>query len=527
MKNFELWKQNLLHFSLETDPWLTREAAWHSYYLRSAALFDEYFENHFLPQGNAYTFLHGANGAIRDYILFTIPMIYQNPNLAREMLEYIFRTMTPNGELPYAIVGVGQEMGAMVHETSSDLHLWLLWGLLEYLYMTRDFDFLGKELPFYPLEGEKSSTVLEKILISVNFLFKKVGIGEHGLIKVGSGDWSDGISLLVKCRRKFLKKGESTFNSAFALYVIPRLIELLKKRMPSVVPFLEKKYTEIREACLKNWNGRWFYRAWEDSATPVGDTNLFLEHHPWLMLSNVVPQIRMEILLNNIYKILDHPSKTGQYILYPPHNVFLNILPRGWDVNGGIWHAINFLLTWAYARYAPDKAYQSLVKNTMKRRAEVYPNIWYGIWSGSDSYNAEYASNPGQTFIHPATPQTDFPIMNLNLHACILASIIKLVGINPTKKGLIIDPTLPQKTFQFQSPTITFNLGASEIKVVYRPVKEDECEIRIRKPNHWVANITATINGEPSSNRFTIEDNWLVIRSVIPITGLNFVFKCI
>ncbi len=524
--NFRSWAEELFHFSSKSEQWLSREVLWHSYYLRSAALFDDYFASHYLPQGNAYTFLHGANGAIRDYILFTIPMIYQNPALAREMLEYIFRTMTPDGELPYAIVGVGQEMGAMVHETSSDLHLFLLWGLLEYLYMTRDFDFLEKNLPFYPLESAKSSTVLDRIPISLNFLFKKVGIGEHGLIKVGSGDWSDGISLLVKSRRKFLKKGESTFNSAFALYVIPRLIELLEECIPQLVPFLRKQYESISFACLKAWNGHWFYRAWEDTDTPVGDTNLFLEHHPWLLLSGVVPEKQAEVLINNIHKILDLPSRTGQYILYPPRNVLLNILPRGWDVNGGIWHAMNFLLTWAYSRYSPDKAYQSLLKNTMGTRAEVYPNIWYGIWSGSDSYNTEYAPNPGQTFIHPATPQTDFPIMNLNLHACILASIIKLVGINPTKKGLTIDPRLPQKIFEFRTPTIAFNLAETELKGFYKPVKEDICEIRVRKPSHWTDDITAFINGEPAGENFTVEKEWLIIKYRVPISGLQFAFKC-
>ncbi|NVM56224.1 MAG: hypothetical protein HWN66_21185, partial [Candidatus Helarchaeota archaeon] len=523
-KNFELWKENLLYFSVEAEPWLSREAAWHSYYLRSAALFDKYYANHYLPQGNAYTFLHGVNGAIRDYVLFLVPMIYLNPQLAREMLEYIYRTMTPEGELPYALVGVGQTLGAIVHETSSDLHLFLLWGLLEYLYTTRDFQFLDKKIPFYPLDSGKSSTVIEKIELSLKFLFQKVGIGEHGLIKVGSGDWSDGISLLVKNRRAFLKRGESTFNSAFALYVFPLLIDLLQTKRPKVTKFLERRYEEIKKACLNSWNCRWFYRGWDGKGNPVGDNNLFLEHHPWLILSEVPSPSQTKILINNIHKLLDLRSKIGQYILYPPGNVILNILPRGWDVNGGIWHAMNFLLTWAYSKCDIDKAYQSLLKNSMARRAEVYPHIWYGIWSGSDSYNADYVgvSNPGQTFIHPATPQTDFPIMNLNLHANFLSSIIKLVGINFTYDGLTIDPRLPHNKFKFWTPVFALETDENKIEGFYRPVIDSDCLIRVRKPKHWTKNITTSVNGQPVTENFEIEGQWLLLKLRIPDTGISF-----
>jgi len=521
-RNFEDWSKNLFSFLVESAPWLSREVSWHSYYLRSALLFDDYFQNHYLPQGNAYTFLHGANGAIRDYVLFLMPMIYQNPDLAREMLEYAFRTMGPTGKLPYALVGYGQQMGAIVHEASSDLHLFLLWGLMEYLFTTRDFQFLEKEIPFYPLESGKSSTVLERIILSLQFLFQKIGLGEHGLIKVGSGDWSDGVSLLVKNRGAFLKKGESTFNSAFALYIIPPLIKLLEKYDPKITRYLNQKYEELKKACLETWNGRWFYRGWDGMGAPLGDRNLFLEHHVWMLLSGVLSQNQADILINNIYKLLDLNSKAGQYILYPPANAFLNILPHGWDVNGGVWHAINFLLTWAYSKYDFNKAYHSLLKNSMAWRAEVYPNIWYGIWSGSDAFNADYAVNPGQTYIHPATPQTDFPVMNLNLHANFLSALIKLVGIEFTMDGLIIDPKIPEKEFSFRTPIFALEKKKNQIKGFYKPLTEDECIIRIKKPLDWDQDIEVMLNGQIITENFVIEEKWVCIKIKIPVTGVEF-----
>jgi hypothetical protein len=520
-KNFEQWQNSLFSFSGE-EPWLNREVTWHSYYLRSATLYDDYFQNHYLPQGNAYTFLHGLNGAIRDYVLFLIPMLYMNPDIAREMLEYIFRTMAPNGKLPYALTGYGQQMGAIVHESSSDLHLFLLWGLLEYLFTTRDFQFLEKVIPFYPLSCGKSSTVLKRIILGLQFLFQKVGIGEHGMIKVGSGDWSDGVSLLVKSRGAFLKKGESTFNSAFALYIIPPLLRLLEKKSPQITAFLQQQYAELKKACLASWSGKWFYRGYDGLGAPLGDKNLFLEHHVWLLLSGVIPQSQAQILIDNIYKLLDTSSKIGQYVLYPPMNAFLNTLPQGWDVNGGIWHAMNFLLTWAYSKYDSTKAYQSLLKNSMARRAEIYPNIWYGIWSGSDSYNAAYAPNPGQTFIHPATPQTDFPVMNLNLHANFLNSIIRLIGINFTLDGLEIDPKLPCEDFRLKTPRIALDVKPMRITGFYKPLKQDECVIRVRKPKNWSGKIVALIEKQNAGKNFSIEGDWLILKVLLPETGLHF-----
>lgn len=524
-ENFKSWRDSLVSFKVDSDVWLNREVGWHAYYLRSALLFDSYYNNHYLPQGNAYTFLHGANGAVRDYVLFLIPMIYLNPQFAREMLEYIYRIMSPEGELPYALVGYGQNLGAIVHETSSDLHLFLLWGLLEYIFTTRDFKFLEKEIPYYPLDCKLKSSVLDRIELSLKFLFQRVGIGEHGMIKVGSGDWSDGISLLVKSRGALLKRGESTFNSAFTLYLIPLLIELLETRIPKVIPLLKRRYELLKKACLNVWNGRWFYRGWDGNGGPIGNDNIFLEHHPWLLLSNVLKPSQYTNVIKYIHKILDLPSKTGQYILYPPATVMLNILPGGWDVNGGIWHAMNFLLTWAYSKYDLEKGYQSLLKNSMGKRAEIYPNIWYGIWSGSDSYNAEYAPNPGHTFIHPATPQTDFPIMNLNLHANFLNSTIKLVGIIPTNKGLDIDPRIPLKKFQFRTPILTLEVDENEIKGSYKPLAEDLSRIRIKKPESWKENIKVLVDDQIGDRYFKIEEGWLIIEKVIPITGINFELK--
>ncbi len=488
------WKKNIVEFKGGED-WVSREAAWHSYYFKSATLYDEYFENHLLPQGGAYVYLQGLHGGPRDFSLYAVPMTYLDPGLAREMLEYVLRWMRPSGELAYSGSGFGKLGGAAVHNRPSDHYLFIVWAITEYIFATRDFKFLEKKVPFYPREKGLFSTVAERIKLSLKFLFEEIGFGEHGLLKVGDGDWNDGISIMVPNRSRFLKHGESLFNSALALYVLPRVINLFGEQ-GSFCKFLKDKYDSLLRACLNSWNGRWFYRAWDGGGKPLGDRNLFLEPVPWLFLSKVLPEKVAEKLLENVYRILDKPSPFGQYLVYPPVRTLLNYLEKGWDVNGGIWFAIDFLLTWAYGLYDAKNAWTSLIKNSMAHHANLYPNLWYGIWSGPDAYNADYAKRPGETYYHLPTPTTDFPVMNLNLHANFLTALIKLCGIEPDAEGLTIAPKLPFQNFSLKTPLIELRMKEYQVEGAYTPQCSGPICLRFRKPVHWHHQIRCYINDE-------------------------------
>jgi hypothetical protein len=484
----EKWRQNTVDFSVDDSrfDWVTRETKWHSYYLRSAALYDEYYENHLLPQGGAYNYLQGLQGAPRDFMQFTIPMVYIEPRLAREMLEFTSRLMFRDGRLPYMIHGFGKISWSIVHKNPSDLPLFFLLALSEYVFATRDFEFLGKRVPFYPRSSGESSTVYERVKLAVDYLLNNVGIGEHGLIKIKDGDWSDAISTMARDRSALVSRGESMFNSALALYVLPRIASLLQKKDKKYSDKINDVWERLREACLKCWNGNWFYRAWDGSGHAIGDKNMFLEPLVWLLVSGTLPPSYADRLVRSIYEKLDKPSPFGQYILFPPLSTTLGYLEKGWDVNGGIWSAIDSLLTWGYGKYDVNKAWNSLVKNSMARHAELYPDIWYGIWSGPDAFNASYALRPGETYYHFFTPTTDFPVMNLNLHANFLTALLRLTGVQPTANGLNITPMLPFKKFALKTPVIQLKVSDREIQGSYIPQASGELTLRVRFPDHWV-----------------------------------------
>lgn len=526
-RNAESWARSLVEFSTgdsKKNNWVSREAKWHSYYLRSAALYDEYFENHLLPQGGAYNYLQGLQGAPRDFMLYTIPMIYIEPRLAREMLEYTLRLMTPKGRLRYMIHGFGMVSGAVVHTNPSDLPLFLMLGISEYVFATRDFEFLKKVLPFYPKSSGTSSTVLERIKLSIDFLLNEVGLGEHGLIRVGDGDWNDGISTMVKSRSKFIKNGESMFNSALALYVLPRIASILENQDKEYSEKIMAVSEKLRDNCLKSWNGKWFYRGWDGMGNAIGDKNIFLEPVPWLLISGALPRSYAGKLINSVYKITDKPSNFGQFLVFPPLKTMFDYLEQGWDVNGGTWFAIDFLLTWGYGRYDPEKAWNSMVKNSLAHHAELYPDVWYGIWSGPDAFNASYARRPGETYYQFPTPTTDFPIMNLNLHANFLLALLKLSGIEPTRQGLNLNPLVPFKNFILRTPVIEVEFTDHYIQGAYTRKPGEELVLRVKLPKRWRrAKVKCVVNGAVAS--FKTIDEGGVAEVTIPSATASFKFR--
>jgi len=102
------------------------------------------------------------------------------------------------------------------------------------------------------------------------------------------------------------------------------------------------------------------------------------------------------------------------------------MLADGTDCNGGVWAALGGLTAWAYALVDRTRAEGLLRRLSFESQQAAYPEIWYGQWSGPDARNSRMGDRPGETFVHPATPMTEFPVMNSNAHAGPLLGLQKL-----------------------------------------------------------------------------------------------------
>ncbi|MGC9052322.1 MAG: GH36-type glycosyl hydrolase domain-containing protein [Candidatus Hydrogenedens sp.] len=449
---------------------IDRELQWHSYYLQAGCVYSEYFNRYFVDQGSAYGFIHGASGAPRDWAFFIIPLIYLRPGLAREMLLFLGQLQdTKTGKLPYALVGNGKSTGAGVHSWSSDFDLFFLWAISEYLGATFDTTLLYEEVPFQNKHFSHGAPFLSHIERAFYHLTHKVSTGKHGLIRSGTGDWNDVFLAFSPFPPITILKGESVFNSAMSVLVLPEIAQWIQP-YNSLLSTSMNDFAQTQREILKSlWNGKWFPRGYTGIGDrKLGEDNLFLDVQPFAILANLLDNREKNRLIKTIKENCVDTQPFGATCLVPPMQG--RFLEPGSDTNGGVWYAINAWLSWAWSECNPQEAWDFLLKNTLFTHAEVYPHIWYGIWSGPDAYNSAEHPRAGETFCLNFTPMTQFPIMNMNCHASILFAVLKMFGLCPHKGSLFINPNLPFNNFHLHTTLISYSYEPEKIELRYSPV---------------------------------------------------------
>lgn len=480
------WKDHLAYFSTGGNPALQREMVWHSYGLQVNSVYYDYYKTHAIAQGSAYQFLHGFDGAPRDQALFVLPLSYIRPQLAKDTLKLIMSvTKAKDGYMSYGYSGYGVLENAVIHTHPSDLDLFFLLGVTEYLAVTGDYGFLDERVPYYPAgqipEGAGGDTVLDHIRYAYHHLFNVVGVGENGLIKVGDGDWSDAIVIESAAAQLFVgvsfdlsvQHGESIPNTQMAVYILTQAANVIEARDPSLADQMRNRVPGLRQALAGQWNGQWYNRAILRNAvnSPVvmGKYQINLEAQPWALISGVADADDTDVLLiNSIQTRLDANAPTGA-----PY------LERGAQVSA----AITQLLTWGYSRSRPDLAWTSLLKMSFANHAAHFPENWIGIWTAPDSINPTDGKNPGGTWMSPVTPMTDFPAMNANPHAMSLLAMIRLAGLEPLADGLRIAPRIPKEAFTLDLPLIKIMVAPTGVSGEYRAHANGRTTLYIEIPD--------------------------------------------
>ncbi|MDP2343720.1 MAG: hypothetical protein Q8O67_22365 [Deltaproteobacteria bacterium] len=423
-------------FVVEERPELQREMAWHSAQLLGATAYDSSFDVHHTVQGSTYQYLHGLDGAARDYALFAVPLTYLRPDLARENLRMMMRmTSGVDGQISYATAGLGLAEDAVIHTNPSDLDLFFLWALSEYVVATGDRAFLDEVNPYYPRAEGLSGTVREHALTAVDHLMRDdgVGLGPHGLLRVRTGDWSDGIALQGSDRSTVLADGESIPNTQMATWVLPLAAGAIFADNSVTAASLLAFAAQLRSALGAQWLGSHYRRAWFGVDEPHGDGAMDLEAQVWGLIGQTGSSAEQITLAEQVFERIDVTSEVGAPLF-----------------GGDVWHAITGLLTWGYTRTSPERAWRSFNNHTMASYADENPAQWFGIWSGPDGIGKR-----GGTWGSAATPMTDWPVMNANQHAMPLMAMVRVAGVEPLPSGeLLVAPTVIPTAFALDTPLL-------------------------------------------------------------------------
>ncbi len=483
---------------------LRREMAWHAWYLRNLGGYQEYFEHYVVNQGSAYWYLHGLDGAVRDFIFSAVALTYIDPWLARETLLYAARMRFESTKaLAYTTGSYGQISAAIIHNKPSDLDLFLLWGLAEYVAATGDTSILASEEPFWPKHESEKRTVTEHIRTGVRYLRDVIGTGPNGLIKLGSGDWDDSITFFAESAAQAKQEGESVANSAMAAFIAPIAAALLPEGDP-VADELRLMGDEQKARTAAQWNGDWYRRAWFGAGKPFGDDEIFLFTSALPMIADIPDENQARVLLDHVYNYLEKDSTTSAYqfwYLSPPEGTIAGVTDPGASNP-----VISGLYVWGAAHYDPAQAWRALLRNTMARKADMYPDIWYGIWSGPDSQYTSIHPEAGHSWASPATPQRDFPILNSNAHNGPLIGLIRVFGLEAAAReneggklvpALHIQPRVPAgQSIRIDLPLAALRVEDGAYEGTYRPIADTTMHFLFGPPTGRTKLTSVTIGEE-------------------------------
>src|SRR6201998_3850668 len=299
------WKQKGMRFDVPAEPWVKRESTWNHYYLRSSQTFDDFFGEHILNQNGFYEYTMGFQGAARDPLQHSLPFLFSDPEIVRSVLRYTLKEVRDNGSLPYGIVGQGV-IAPMASDDASDLPLWLLWAVSEYVLATRDVDFLNEKIParLSAIEARTESVhnLLERCY---RHQINDVGVGQHGVMRMRVDDWNDGLiyTWAQSAFKECVETSESVLNSAMAAWVFDQYARMLDYATAN--SFLAKEVRASadhhREATRAQWSGKWFKRAWLGPKLGwLGDTTLWIEPQPWAILSGATTDAQARAPLHTL-----------------------------------------------------------------------------------------------------------------------------------------------------------------------------------------------------------------------------------
>ncbi len=329
-------------------------------------------------------------------------------------------------------------------DVNSDHHLWLPFLAHTYLAETGNYKFLEKTAPYFsfdPQEPVEQATVWEHMLAGIRYTADNLGI--HGLPLILKGDWNDIIG-------KFSEggKGESVFAAQQLVVALKYLIEIAGEAGKTAdIPWLtELRHQQVASILSHAWNGKWWYRCFEDNGEPVGGEQsafgkIWINSQSWAVMSGVGSDTQNRSAMEAVFKYLQ--TDVGLMKLYPGFQTWPDVKDPfsaynpGNGENGAIFCHAN---TWAIIAETmlgnaerAWKYYNQLVPHNALQKVgiERYKSEPYA-WA-SNIVGIENPKHGWSNVVHITGAAAWMDI----------AATQFLLGIRPTLRGVQIDPCVP------------------------------------------------------------------------------------
>lgn len=225
----------------------------------------------------ARTSLYQNGGAFgfRDQLQDAVNLLLLDSKPAREQIGRACAHQFAAGDVcHWWHAGFGVEHG--VRTRISDDLLWLPWAVCEYAQKTGDTQILSAEYPFLAGEeleenerdryqpltpGAETGTVLEHCRRAFMRVLAR-GVGAHGLLHIGTGDWNDAFDRVGAQGR-----GESVWLTWFFAVTARKFAALIGGHAAEQLTLAAERCTRAAEAA---WDGAWYRRGYYDDGQPLG-----------------------------------------------------------------------------------------------------------------------------------------------------------------------------------------------------------------------------------------------------------------
>ena len=435
----------------------------------------------------------GRGMGFRDSCQDLLGFVHLIPSRARERILDIASTQFEDGSTYHQYQPLTKKGNADIGSGFNDDPLWLIAGTAAYIRETGDFSILDEKCAFNS-DPSRTAPLMEHLRRSIGFT--RTHLGPHGLPQIGRADWNDCLNLncfSTQPGESFQTFGPSEGPVAESVFIAAMFVKYGKEyaglcdalHLPEEASDVRKAVKDMDEAIqTAGWDGRWFVRAYDAYSRPVGshvndEGQIYIEPQGMCVMAGIgLDNGKAEEALQSVKERLD--TRYGIVLLTPAYTSYhvelgeISSYPPGYKENAGIFCHNNPWIACAETILGHgNRAFEVFRKTCpvyLEEISEVHrtePYAYCQMVAGKDAPTFGEGKNSWLT----GTAAWTFTAISQYI-----------LGIQPTLKGLKIDPCIPDTVSGY---------------TVQRTFRNVRYHIRIENPAHVQKGVVSvTVNGK-------------------------------